>query len=78
MLIVAITAPTPMIMPNAVRKERILFRLKALKETRIVLNVFIFLFLHFDGFLKAGVLGILLFFYDLAIPEMQSSPSNLG
>ncbi|MBA7688915.1 hypothetical protein ES703_97404 [subsurface metagenome] len=77
MLIVVITAPTPMIMPRAVRKERILFRLKALKETRIVLNMFIFLFLHFDGYFKTGVLYIL-FFYDLAIPEMHSSACNLG
>jgi hypothetical protein len=41
MLTVAMTAPTPMIIPNAVRKDRILFRPKALRATRIVLDMFI-------------------------------------
>lgn len=50
MLTMDITAPTPMIIPRAVRKVRILFRLKALKETGIVLSRFIFysLFLFLD------------------------------
>ncbi len=40
-LTMAITAPTPMMMPSAVRKERILLRLRAMSEIFAVFVMFI-------------------------------------
>jgi hypothetical protein len=45
MLTMAITDPTPMMIPSAVRNVRILFRVKARSDTRSIRKIFIVQFL---------------------------------
>ena len=51
--IIAITAPTPIIMPNMVRAERILFTLNALNDILIVEGMLIMIFPTFSSLIMS-------------------------